>query len=185
MQEIWKDAKGYEEYYEISNLGKVRNKINKNIKKQTNNGRGYMSVNLWHNNKGNTKYVHRLVAESFIKNADNKPEVHHKDSDRSNNCVDNLAWVTSKENNNFDEHLKRLTSNENWIKTRKSSMAKAREKSIVLNSYKTVFEKDGVEYVFDSLALGCRELGLDKGGATRVANGKQKHTHGYKIRYIH
>ena len=184
MQEIWKDIKDYEGVYEVSNFGGVRNKINKTNKHQSNNGHGYIAVNLWKNNKGKTKYVHRLVAQAFIPNPDNKREVHHKDSNRSNNNVNNLAWVTSKENNNFDEHIRRLTANDNWQNTRQSSMAKAREKSIVLNSYKTVFEKDGVERVFDSLALGCRVLGLDKGGATRVANGKQSHTHGYKIRYI-
>lgn len=184
MQEIWKDVKCYEGIYQVSNLGRVKNKLTKEIKKQSDNGRGYKSVSLYNKGKGKTKYVHRIVAEVFIENIDNKPEVHHKDSDRSNNCSDNLLWVTSKENNNFSDHLIAMRNNPNWLKQRNSAMAKAREKAIVINSYKTKFTKGDFVKVFDSLAEGARELGLDKGGCTRVANGKQKHTHGYHIEYV-
>lgn len=184
MQEIWKDIKGYEGIYQISNLGRVKNKLTEEIKKQSDNGNGYKNVNLWNKNKGQTFYIHRLVAEAFIENTLNKPEVHHIDSDRSNNDVKNLAWVTTKENNNLGKRIERLTSNKRWIETRSTSMAKAREKSIVINSYKTKFTKGELVKVFDSLAQGARELGLDKGNCTRVANGKQKHTHGYKVEYV-
>lgn len=184
MQEIWKDIAGYEGIYQISNLGRVKNTVTKEIKKQSDNGKGYKSVNLWKQNKGQTFYIHRLVAGAFIENKLNKPEVHHIDSDRSNNIVENLAWVTTKENNNLGKHIERMTKNKRWIETRSTSMAKAREKSIVINSYKTKFTKGDFVKVFDSLAQGARELGLDKGGCTRVANGKQTHTHGYKVEYI-
>lgn len=184
MKEIWKDIKGYEGIYKISNIGRVKNKLTEEIKKQSDNGNGYKNVNLWKQNKGKTFYIHRLVAEAFIENTLNKTEVHHIDSDRSNNTVENLAWVTTKENNNLGKRIERLTNNKRWIETRSTSMAKAREKSIVINSYKTKFTKGDFVKVFDSLAQGARELGLDKGCCTRVANGKQTHTHGYKIEYI-
>ena len=184
MQEIWKDIIEYEGIYQISNLGRVKNTVTKEIKKQSDNGKGYKIVNLWKQNKGKMFYIHRLVAEAFIENTLNKPEVHHIDSDRSNNTVENLAWVTTKENNNLGKHIERMTKNKRWIETRSTSMAKAREKSIVINSYKTKFTKWNFVKVFDSLAQGARELGLDRGGCTRVANGKQKHTHGYKVEYI-
>lgn len=184
MQEIWKDIDGYDGVYQISNIGIVKNTLTKEIKKQSDNGHGYKSVSLWKHNHGRIFYIHRLVAEAFIENQLNKPEVHHIDSDKSNNIVDNLDWVTSKENNNLGKHVERMTHNKRWIETRSSSMAIAREKAIVINSYKTKFTKGEFVKVFDSLADGARELGLDKGNCTRVANGKQKHTHGYKIEYI-
>lgn len=184
MQETWKAVKDYEELYEVSTFGNVRNKVTGKIKNPSDNGHGYKSVSFWRNNKGKLFYLHRLVATAFIDNPDNKPEVHHIDSDRSNNKLDNLQWVTSKENNNFPEHIKAMQSNENWAKQRQKSMAKAREKAVVLNSYKARFIKDGIALEFNSLAEGARELGIDKGNATRVANGKQAHTHGYVIEYV-
>lgn len=108
--EFWKDIKGYRGYYQISNLGRIRScdrdisDINKTqhikgkIIKPTNNGNGYLIVSLRINGKRKNHYVHRLVAESFIDNLENKPEVNHKDFNPYNNCVNNLEWSTRKEN---------------------------------------------------------------------------------------
>lgn len=193
MQETWKDIKDFEGMYQVSDLGRVRSidrfdnmgRLRKGeIKVARDNGHGYFAVQMYRDNKPKVGYVHRLVATAFIENPDNKPEVHHIDSDRSNNKLENLKWVTSKENNNFPEHIKAMQSNENWAKQRQDAMAKARDKAIVINSYRTRFTRGGVSLEFSSLADGARRLGLDKGGCTRVANGKQKHTHGYTIEYI-
>ena len=193
MQEIWKDIKDFEGMYQVSNLGRVRSidrfdsmgRLHKgDIKAISDNGKGYKVVRMYKDNKSKFGYIHRLVATAFIENPDNKPEVHHIDSDRSNNKLENLQWVTSKENNNFPERIKSMKKNPNWIKNSKSAMAKAREKAMVVNSYRTKFTRGGVSLEFSSLAEGARQLGLDKGGCTRVANGKQKHTHGYKIEYV-
>ena len=193
MQEIWKDIKDFEGMYQVSNFGRARSvdrfdsmgRLHKgDIKAVSDNGKGYKIVRMYKDNKPKICYIHRLVATSFIENPDNKPEVHHIDSDRSNNKLENLQWVTSKENNNFPEHIKSMKKNPNWLKNSKSAMAKAREKAMVVNSYRTKFTRGDVSLEFSSLAEGARQLGLDKGCCTRVANGKQKHTHGYKIEYV-
>lgn len=96
MKEIWKDIKGYEGIYKISNLGNV--KSNKLLKKElcTN---GYFRVTLYNEKSPKRFLVHRLVAETFIPNPENKPQVNHIDGNKLNNCVCNLEWATSKENN--------------------------------------------------------------------------------------
>ena len=105
--EIWKDIKDYEGLYQVSNLGRVRSlpKVdrlgrvhNGKIKAQVNNGSGYLIVNLKHNGKQKMKTVHRLVAETFISNDDNLPEINHIDGNKVNNRVDNLEWCTRSEN---------------------------------------------------------------------------------------
>lgn len=68
------------------------------IKAIPNKQTGYYQVSLWKNNKGTWHYIHRLLAQHFIPNPLNKPEINHKDGDRQNNNLNNLEWVTSKEN---------------------------------------------------------------------------------------
>jgi len=112
MKEIWKDIKGYEGLYRISNSGKVvsipRMMMRKNGKPMMIKGgqkrfgignNGYYRVGL-HDEHGQKKMVsvHRLLAIAFIPNPDNKPCNNHKDSDRLNLAITNLEWVTYKEN---------------------------------------------------------------------------------------
>lgn len=103
MKEIWKDVKGFEGYYMVSNLGNVKS-INygryygeRNIK-QRKHKTGYVFVSLCHDGKMLNKLVHRLVAESFMTNTDQKPCVNHIDGNKENNVVTNLEWVTRSEN---------------------------------------------------------------------------------------
>ena len=94
MKEIWKPIRNSNEY-EISNYGNI--KKNKTIIK-LNKWSLYKVVRIKLNNKFKTYYVHRLVAETFIPNPDNKPIVNHIDANKLNNRVDNLEWCTKQEN---------------------------------------------------------------------------------------
>lgn len=95
--EIWKTVKDFENY-EISNFGNLRNKTTGKFKKLSLNKEGYIRTSISNGKKTISIAVHRLVALMFIANPGNKPLVNHKDSNRSNNHVDNLEWVTSSEN---------------------------------------------------------------------------------------
>lgn len=98
-EEVWKPIDFFYGY-EVSNLGNVRNK-NKKILIPSKNNSGYLKVNLRRYNKNYSKFIHRLVAQTFISNPNNLPEVNHKDENPLNNCVDNLEWCTSKYNANY------------------------------------------------------------------------------------
>lgn len=83
--------------YSISNNGKLLNKKGKE-KALINTEDGYLKANLYMNGKSSSKRIHRLVAEAFIPNPENKPDVNHKDGNKHNNSVDNLEWVNKSEN---------------------------------------------------------------------------------------
>jgi len=98
--EVWKDIKGFEVTYQISNLGRVYNKNRENILDGGDNGNGYLVVGLYNRGDQSTKifYRHRLVAQNFILNPDNLPQVGHRDDDKNNNSHTNLYWCSGSRN---------------------------------------------------------------------------------------
>ena len=104
MEEIWRKIEGYD-YYMVSNCGRVLSLKNRHGKKQMlkikTNDNGYCSVGLYLNKKCKYHFVHRLVAQAFIPNPNNYPEVNHKDERPENNCVENLEWCTHQYNINY------------------------------------------------------------------------------------
>lgn len=113
-QEIWKPIQGYEDLYEVSNLGRVRRTELLTFWKH-NGKQPYYMVGLSKNSKSKKCLVHRLVAEAFIPNPSNLPQVNHKDGNVHNNSVDNLEWCTNAENTKhaYENYLRKR--NVNWI----------------------------------------------------------------------
>ena len=99
MEEIWKDVKGFENLYKISNCGNVFSCKYGRMLKPAERG-GYLRVTLTKDKKQNRCSIHRLVAENFLNNKGNKTQVNHKDGNKKNNHINNLEWVTNKENCN-------------------------------------------------------------------------------------
>lgn len=96
IHEIWKPVNGFEKYYQISNLGRVSN-YRKILKTYTINS-GYEMVKFTIKNKRTSKLIHRLVAEAFLENPENKKEVNHVNGNKLLNHSTNLEWCTSSEN---------------------------------------------------------------------------------------
>lgn len=96
-----KDIEGYEGRYAVMDNGEVWSYKTKRFLKFGKHKCGYLQVALWTNNKPKYYFVHRLVANAFIPNPNNFPQVNHKDEDKTNNCVDNLEWCDRKYNMNY------------------------------------------------------------------------------------
>lgn len=176
MKEIWKDIKGYEGLYQVSSLGNVRSLdrykknrkgrylqkgriLNKNYDKD-----GYLIVGLYKNGKGKTKKIHRLVAEAFIPNPEDKPTINHKNGIRSNNCVENLEWATMSENQlhayrvlNRDYKIPTKEQKQNYLR-KKSKKVIQYEVQIILkekNRYESMKEAERNTGVSSSLISRC------------------------------
>lgn len=120
MEEIWKDIPGYEDRYQVSNLGRIKSflrigvrstvkKIDENSHfiKPVHDACGYCQVRLRKNDKGTTRKVHRLVADAFIPNPTGLKEINHKDENKDNNRVDNLEWCDRNYNIHYGTWVSR------------------------------------------------------------------------------
>lgn len=104
VKEIWKDVCGYEGKYVVSNLGDVKScKTNKTLIPEIRTG--YLSVDLCVNGQRKKRRIHRLVAQAFIPNPENLPQVNHKDQNSMNNNVENLEWCNNTYNSQYPNDL--------------------------------------------------------------------------------
>ena len=110
--EIFKEIENYNGKYLISSYGYVINVISNKIVKTNKDKEGYVNIRLCINGKNKTYRLHRLIANAFIENKNNYPEVNHKDENKENNNVDNLEWCTRKYNANYG-NVKRKISESN------------------------------------------------------------------------
>ena len=176
--EEWKDIKGWEGVYEISNLGNIK-RNGKTLKISV--WSKYKVVRLHEKERTKTMYVHRLVAMNFIPNPENKPMINHKDGNKLNNEVSNLEWCTRQENevhawtHGMKEKI-RITSKENLKIARCFIHTKI---PVVQMDLDGNFIKK-----WDSASDAMKETGIDGSGITKCCRGKLKKTGGYKWQYL-
>lgn len=182
MNEIWRDIKGYEGFYKVSNLGKVWSCRSEKELKQKQNKFGYMRVNLCVENSNKTHLVHRLVAEAFIPNPDNLPQVNHKDEDKTNNSVGNLEFCNAKYNSNYGTHKDKLKISSTGRKMPKYAVDKAAEKhkkrigmfknGVLVKEYESAADanNDNENFNYVSISACC--------------NGRIKTYRGYEWKFI-
>jgi len=127
---------------------------------------GYEMVGLCKNGKQKHFFVHRLVAEAFIPNPDNKPYINHKDENKTNNSVDNLEWCTSRENNTHGTRLQRIAE------SNKKEVLQLDENGNIINRWKSQTDAG-------------RALGLDKRNINACLKGRRSRCGGFKWRYVY
>lgn len=155
-----KDIPGYEGQYAVTSCGKVWSHKRKKFLKPSLNGDGYQQVTLCKDGKRKCHGVGRLVALAYIPNPKNKPDVNHKDEVRTHNWVNNLEWMTEKENCNYGSHGKRISD--------------ARKKAIYCVE---------LDRVFPSSKDAAQELGLNAGNLCSCLKGRYKTCGGYHWLY--
>lgn len=199
--EIWKPVRGYEGMYEVSDLGNVRSldhivefldygKKGKILKK-TINACGYEVVSLtdFLNKKQRQWKVHRLVAEAFIPNPLNKPQIDHINAIRDDNRVENLRWCSCKENMNNPicrEKLSKRMKENNPMKDPVIAMKSSKKKIGKISSKRKPVKavKDGKELIFPSITEAAKQLNLNTSLIWHTLHGWQHHTGGYAFYYI-
>lgn len=136
MKEIWKDIKGYEGLYQISNYGRVKSFYNnkEKILKSGENSKGYLRAELKKDKKTTRFFIHRLVAEHFLNKEEGKNIVNHLDCNPKNNRLDNLEWTTPKGNSEYMKKLKRNKRTEEWLQKLSNTQRKVKGKRVQATS---------------------------------------------------
>lgn len=181
MHETWKFIKGYENKYEVSNLGRVRNSKGQLMKPQINK-KGYLRYTLWSNNKNKLFFIQRLVMETFspIDNM-NELQVNHIDGNKENNKIENLEWVTNQENHNHARRTGLYT--EEGLKKSIKGLIKSN-----LRQRKRVGKYDlktgELLEEFNSIKEASISIGCDSSNIGHCCNGRQKSVKGFSWKYL-
>ena len=162
----WKKIDGFENY-SISSEGNVRNDNTMRILKPSHNNKGYLMINLWKNNKGNWKLIHRLLAIAFIPNPEGKPQINHIDGNPKNNSIDNLEWCTGSEN---QLHRSRVLKK---VRVPVEALAVTRKPVLCVETGK----------IYESVNEAARQCGLWQANISKVLNGQIHTTGGFHWRW--
>ena len=176
--EVWRDIKGYEGLYQISNWGRVKSLPRKyaqkteKILKNCKNGSGYYLVVLNKNGESKNHHIHRLVAEAFIHNPDNLPIINHKNGNKLNNSVENLEWCTYS-HNTLESY--RLNPRETYSPSRgKFGKDHHNSKKVLQYDLNGNFIRE-----WECAREIQRRLNIHVGNISSCLNGKRKTTGGY------
>ena len=162
--EIWKDCKGYDGKYQISNKGRIWS-VSSNRVLSLNERSGYLgTILIKPNGKRQNEHCHRLVALAFLDNPNNLPQVNHIDENKHNNNVENLEWCSSYYNMTYGEAFK----------------IAAEKRKKVLNQYD---KKGNFIKQWESLKEASETLGISKGNISECCNGKRNFAGGYAWSY--
>lgn len=186
MEEIWKDVKGYENLYQISNTGKIKSLeryknnhskkqlVKEKIRKQIVSKTGYYTCMLNKNGKNKLFKVHRLIAEAFIPNPNNYPIINHKDGNKLNNDISNLEWCNYSHNGKEAYRLGLIKNNTYGIKKYNNSL------KIKVNQYDLngKFIKQ-----WESISDIQKELNYATTNICRCCKGTYKTAYGYIWKY--
>lgn len=175
----WAKSPIHPELYSVSTNGDVRNDITGRILKPATDKHGYLYYVLCYQGDRRTVKAHRLVAEAWIPNPDNKPAVDHINGDKTDNRADNLRWVTNKEN----------TNNPNTLPNLKKALSKRDAYAIgAMRNFgrsKTSVYKDGVLLgTFESQKAAAEFYGCNPGHVSECIKGKRSHCGGYVFRKV-
>lgn len=160
-EEEWKDVKGFEGLYQVSNLGRVKSLDGKSnhrgeiILKPITDKYGYYRVHLYKNAKLKTALIHRLVTQAFIPNPDDLPCVNHKDENKLNNNVSNLEWCDNKYNNLYGNRLNKVSKS-------LGKQVLCVETGKIYHSVTEAYRQTGVD--FSSIAKNCKGIRAIAGG---------------------
>ena len=169
--EEWKDVIGYEGFYQVSNTGKVKSLIKNRILNERKQDNGYVSVMLYKDRCAKFHSIHRIVAEAFLENKDNKPFVNHKDENKRNNHVENLEWCTRKHNMNCGTINKRLSEKRGHDARRKRKVC---QKNM----------SDNIVACWESIADAARETHTARTSIYQCCRGIHHSANGYKWSYL-